>query len=227
EHITKRLEELAYVDSISSPSQRGGRLFYMRRFADKEKGVAYWREGEQGEEKVLLDPNTWSEDGSISLGMVVPSPDGKKVIFSRKPNAADESTLYVLDVDTGKESEIDVIPGAKYASPNWTPDGKAFDYEWLPTDPSMPVDERPRYTEIRLHTLGTDPATDTVLHEALGDPTRFLNATLSRDGKYLLATHMRGWGEMNVFWKRFGTKDAWRLLARGIYPEDQAERRAT
>ncbi|HLT31291.1 MAG TPA: prolyl oligopeptidase family serine peptidase [Myxococcaceae bacterium] len=227
EQITKRLEELAYVDSISIPSQRGGRLFYMRRFADKEKGVAYWREGEQGEEKVLLDPNTWSEDGSISLGMVVPSPDGKKVIFSRKPNAADESTLYVLDVDTGKESEIDVIPGAKYASPNWTPDGKAFVYEWLPTDPSIPVDERPGYTEIRLHTLGTDPATDTVLHEALGDPTRFLNATLSRDGKYLLATHMRGWGEMNVFWKRFGTKDAWRLLARGIYPEDQAERRAT
>ena len=224
--VLARLKELAYVDSISAPSQSGGRLFYRKTFADKEKSVVYWREGETGEEKVLLDPNTWSEDGSVSLGGISVSPDGKRAVFARKPNAADEATLYVIDVDTGKESTVDVITGGKYANPSWTPDGKSFVYEWLPTDPSIPVDERPGYTEIRHHVLGTDPATDKVLHPALRDPTYFLHQQLSTDGKYLFVTKMRGWGEMDVSWQRFGKDKTFRPLARGIYPDAEANRRA-
>ena len=225
--VVDRLEALAYVDSVKVPTKRGDRLFYRRTFADKEKAIVYWRQGEAGEEKVLLDPNTWSKDGTVSLGEWVPSPDGKRVVFARKPNAADEAILHVIEVDTGVESKVDVIPGAKYADPSWTPDGKAFVYEWLPTDPSIPVDARPGYTEIRLHTLGTDPRTDAIVHPALGDPTMFLNASLSTDGKYLFVTRMRGWGEMDLYWQRFGQEQGFRKLAQGIYPEDQQERRAT
>lgn len=227
ETVRERLKELAYVDSVSTPNPVAGRLFYVRTFADKEKSVVYWREGEQGEEKVLLDPNTWSKDGSVSLGGITVSPDGKRVVFSRKPNAADEATLYVIDVDTGKESTVDVIEGGKYASPSWTPDSKGFVYEYLPTDPSISVDERPGYTEIRHHVLGTDPKTDKVLHPALRDPTYFLHQTLSEDGKYLFVTKMRGWGEMDISWQRFGKDKAFRPLARGIYPDAEAARRAT
>ena len=225
--VVERLGALAYVDSVKVPVKRGGRFFYRRTFADKEKAILYWKQGEAGEEKVLLDPNTWSKDGTVSLGEWVPSPDGKRVVFARKPNAADEAILHVIEVDTGVESQVDVIPGAKYAGPSWTPDGKAFVYEWLPTDPAIPVDERPGHTEIRLHTLGTDPKTDAVVHPALRDPTMFLNASLSTDGKYLFVTRMRGWGEMDLYWQRFGQEQGFRLLAKGIFPEAQADRRAT
>ena len=66
---------------------------------------------------MLLDPNTWSTDNTVSLGTWVPSWDGKKVVFAERPNAADEATLYVLDVDTGERSKIDVIPGGEVREP--------------------------------------------------------------------------------------------------------------
>jgi len=212
--LARRFAELYYFDAVSPPAVRGNRFFFSRKHKDKEKSVVYWREGEQGPEKVLLDPNTWSPDGTVSLGTWAPSWDGKKVAFARRPNAADEAILHVLDVDTGTWSEVDVIEGAKYASVNWTPDGSAFYYEWLPTDPSIPVSERPGYTEFRLHRLGTDPKTDTVIHPRTGDPKTFLNGELSRDGKYLFIYVIRGWSENDVYWKRVGEKD-FRLLAKG------------
>ncbi|WP_426757371.1 prolyl oligopeptidase family serine peptidase [Myxococcus sp. Y35] len=212
--LAKRFKELFYTDSISTPSRRNGRYFYTRTHKDKEKGIVYWRQGESGPEKVLLDPNTWSEDGTVSLGTWSVSWDGKKVAFAQKPNAADEAVLHVIDVDSGEWSKVDVIEGGKYATPRWTPDSKGFYYEWLPTDPSIKVDERPGYTTIRYHVLGTDPAKDAVVHERTGDPTTFLQSDLSRDGKYLFVYILRGWSENDIYWKRPGEKD-FRLLVKG------------
>jgi prolyl oligopeptidase len=212
--LTRRYTELYYLDAISIPIKRGGRYFYTRQRKDKEKAVVYWKDA-KGEEKVLLDPNTWSTDNTVSLGVWVPSWDGKKVVFAEKPNAADESTLYVLDVDSGERSKIDVIPGGKYASPSWTPDSKAFIYEWLPTDAKIPVSERPGYCEVKKHVLGEDPAKDEQLHPRTGDPKTFIGGSISRDGKWLFISIMRGWNENDVFFKRAGVDKEWRLLVKG------------
>ncbi len=213
--LEKRYRELYYLDTVSAPVKRGGRYFFSRRSKTQEKSVVYWKQGEQGEEKVLLDPNQWSTDNTVSLGTWVPSWDGKKVVFAEKPNAADEATLYVLDVDTGQRSAVDVIPGAKYAGPSWVPDSKGFYYEWLPTDPKIPVSERPGYTELRFHKLGDDPKKDEVVHPKLGDPKIFLFGGVSKDGKFLFAIYQRGWSENDVFFKQLGKDKDWRLLIQG------------
>lgn len=212
--LAKRFRELFYVDSISMPARRAGRYFYVRTHKDKEKAVLYWRDGEKGQEKVLLDPNGWSQDGSVSLGTWSPSWDGKKLVFAQKPNAADEAVLHVVDVDSGEWSKVDVIEGAKYAQPKWTPDGKGFYYEWLPTDPSIPVDARPGYTSLRFHKLGDAPSKDAEIHPRTGDPSTFLQGDLSRDGQFLFVSILRGWIENDIYWKRPGEKD-FRLLVKG------------
>ena len=160
DRLRRRFRELYYLDAVSAPAHRRGRYFYTRRHADREKAVVYWREGADGPERVLLDPNTMSADGSTALGVWVPTQDGRKVVYALRPNNADEATLYVMDVATGRVSDVDVIPGGKYAEPVWTPEGDAFYYTWLPTDPAIPVADRPGRAEIRLHRLGTPPAAD-------------------------------------------------------------------
>ena len=199
--LQKRFRELYAVDSVGVPVQRDGRLFYTRRAANQDKAVLYWRDA-GGAETVLIDSNAWAKlSPPISLGDWTPSPDGKLVAFQEKPNAADEATLKVIEVATGTVSAVDVIPGAKYASVSWTPDNKAFYYEWLPTDPAIPVDARPGYTEERLHVLGTDPATDVVVHGKTGDPATFLDGYLSDDGHYLFIQVMHGWNAIDTWVK--------------------------
>lgn len=199
--LLARLKELAYLDSVSAPVRRGEYVFLTRRHATKEKSVVYWKVGKAGEEKVLFDPNGWSKDGSVGLGDWQPSWDGTKVAYQVKENNSDEATLRVIDVVTGKVSEVDVIPGGKYASASWTPDGSGFYYTWLPTDPKVPVDARPGYQEVRFHRLGEDPAKDRVVREKLGDPTAFLGAGVSRNGRWLVLSVQHGWTSNDVLYR--------------------------
>jgi len=185
DRLAERLRQVLYVDSVSIPSRAGDRSFFTRRRADQEKGVLYWREGSDGPEHVLIDPNTLSADGTTSLGQWVASYDGRTLAYTLSENNADEATLHVIEVGTGRVSDVDRIEGAKYASPSWTPAGDGFYYTWLPTDPSIPVAERPGHAEIRFHALGTDPAGDPVVRERTGDPEQFVWPRLSRDGHWL------------------------------------------
>lgn len=199
--IAARLKELFYIDSLSAPRHRGGRYFYRRRHADKEKAIVYWKQGKNGAEKVLFDPNTWSTDGSMSLGGWEPTWDGTKVAYQVHRNNSDEATLHLIDVATGKESAVDVIEGAKYASASWTPKGDGFYYTWLPTDPAVPTSERPGFAEVRFHKVGEDPKKDVTVRERTGNPSVFVGADLSQDGHWLILNVDHGWTSTDVYFR--------------------------
>jgi prolyl oligopeptidase len=216
EALARRAKELFYISAISAPVHRGDRYFYTRRHADREKSIVYWREGKDGKEQVLLDPNTMSTDGSITLGTWVPTLDGKTVAYALKQNNSDEATLYVMDVATGKVSKTDTIEGAKYAEPNWTPAGDGFYYTWLPTDPKITVDARPGYAEVRFHKLGTDPKDDPTIHPKTGNPETFISPSLSRDGRWLFVTISHGWSATDVYYRDLTKKDTkWQTFVAG------------
>jgi prolyl oligopeptidase len=216
DRLLRRFRELYYVDAVSAPLRRGGRYFYTRRHADREKAVVYWREGAQGAERVLLDPNTMSADGSTALGVWVPTYDGGKVVYAVRPNNADEATLHVMDVASGRVSDVDVIEGGKYAEPAWTPEGDAFYYTWLPTDPTIPVADRPGRAEIRFHRLGTPAAADRPVHPSTGSARTFLSVDLSRDGRWLFVYISHGWNSTDVYLRDLRAADqAWRPLVVG------------
>jgi prolyl oligopeptidase len=165
---------------------------------------------------MLLDPNAWSADGSSSLGVWSVSYDGKRVAYSVKANNSDEATLHVMDVATGKKSDVDVIEGAKYASPSWMPSGKGFYYTLLPLPGVVPTAERPGFAEVRFHALGTDPKTDPLVHEKTGDPKTFVSAGVGKDGRWLVASIEHGWRSTDVYFQDLRSrKPAWTTLVAG------------
>jgi prolyl oligopeptidase len=197
--IAARLKELSYVDEIGTPRHRGSRYFWRRKHADKEKAIVYWKEGKKGEEKVLFDPNKWSTDGSKSLGAWEVSWDGKTVAYAVHKNNSDDATVHVMDVATGKESAIDAIEGGRYAEPRWTPSGDGFYYTWVTTDPNVKDSERPGYSELRFHKVGTDAKKDAIIHERTGDPTTFEEEELSIDGRWLILSIRHGWAGNDLY----------------------------
>jgi len=222
--IADRLRQLLYYDAVGTPIHRGDRYFYTRHLASKEKAIVYVREGRDGPERVLLDPNTWTKDGSEGLGGWWPSWDGKRVAFKIRHNNSDETTTYVLDADTLERSRVDVIEGTKYAGAAWTPSGDGFYYTWIPPAGSVPVADRPGEQVIKLHRLGEDPARDRVVVEKIGDPTTFQSVDLSIDGHWLVRTVSHGWRSTDVFFRdarNSGTR--WTTLVSGrdaIYDVD-------
>jgi prolyl oligopeptidase len=214
--LAARFKELFYVESAGTPRRLGNRYFLPRRDAGKEKFTLYWRDGKGGHDRVLLDPNAWSADGSVSLGVWSVSWDGKKVAYAVKGNNSDEATLYVMDVATGKKSDVDVIEGAKYASPSWTPSGDGFYYTWLPPVGTVPTADRPGHAEVRFHKLDTPPAKDRTIRGKTGDPRTFVGAELSKDGRWLVLTTEHGWTRTDVeFMDLHASKPEWKPLVTG------------
>jgi prolyl oligopeptidase len=217
DELEARIKQLFYYDSISAPVHRGGRYFYSRKHADKEKSIVYWKQGETGAEKVLFDPNTWSDDGSKGLHGWFPSYDGKFVAYQVSEHNSDETVMHVIDVATGKDLP-DVITGTKYAAASWTPDAKGFYYTWVPpVGGEVSVAERPGFAELRFHPRGGDPAKDPVVHEPTKDAKTFLGGGISRDGHWLMVQIQHGWNSSDIYFKDARKKDAtWQPLVAGV-----------
>jgi prolyl oligopeptidase len=153
-----------------------------------------------------------SADGSISVGYVVPSLDGKLVAYTTTANNADESDLHVMEVDTKKE--LDLVKGVRYTTPSWTPDGKGFFYTWIPSDPAIDESDRMAYGEVRYRKIAEHQ--DELFREKTGDATRWQGAGVSEDGKYLFLSISHGWSETDLYVMFLEEKERkWRELAVG------------
>jgi len=217
EALIERLRTLFYYDAVSAPVHNGGRYFYTRKHADREKTVVYWKEGENGVEQVLFDPNSWSTDGSTGLGGWWPSHDGRYVAYAIKEHNSDETTMRIRDTAGGHDL-TDEIAGTKYSGASWAPDATGFYYTQVPpVGERVTVSERPGFAEVKFHVRGTDPETDTVVHGATGNPQTFIGGAVSRDGRWLLVEIGHGWNSSDVLVRDAGLPDApWQTLVSGV-----------
>ena len=200
QRLTERFSSLLYVDSISTPVERKGRLFYMRRPKGAEKAFLAWRDTD-GMERILIDSAKLSADGTTALGGWVPSPDGKLLAYLIKPNNADEATLRIRRVDSGEDLPDELL-GAKYSGMTWTPDSAQLYYVWVPpVSDAVTVEQRPGFATVRLHAVGMAQETDTEIFGATGDPETFLGADLSDDGNFLFLYLSRGWDDVSVWYR--------------------------
>jgi prolyl oligopeptidase len=112
--LIARLTELARVDSISEPSEQGGRFFYSKRLAAENQASLYMRVGLNGPEVKLIDAATLSGDGNTSVSIADISSDGKLLAYSVRHGGADEGSVRFLDVDSRKPLS-DELPLARYS----------------------------------------------------------------------------------------------------------------
>ena len=216
EAIAKRLQELFYVDSKSVPERKGGRLFYSKRGAKQEKSVVVCQCGGAAE-RAIIDANAWPEEQHAALHGWYASWDGKKIAYEVSLNNADEATMHVVDVDSGKVSAVDVLPGAQFGGASWTRTSDGFYYRRSPTDPKLTASEQSAQAELCFHKLGDDPKHDKVVHEKTGDPQLVLGGELSHDGHWLFAAIDHGSRSNDIYFRdmRPGAAPDWKPLVTG------------
>ncbi|MDQ1612548.1 MAG: prolyl oligopeptidase [Pyrinomonadaceae bacterium] len=198
EKIAQRLSQLLSIGTISAPTPRRGRYFFTRREGQQNQPVLYVREGAQGKDRVLLDPNTLSPDGTIALDWWYESHDGKRLAYGLSESGNEQSTLYVLDVDTGRNLK-DKIPFTRAASLAWLPAGDGFYYTRFPAPGTVPKGEENYHRRVFLHQLGDDPARDAELFRREERPTEWPSVGLSRDGRWLTVSVSRGPGKNDLY----------------------------
>lgn len=189
---------LFYRDFFSIPKRcKNGSEFVWRQRVDQERAVLYWRQGRNGKETPLLDPNAW-ENKDVSWTNV--SPDGKWLAYAVSENGEDRCVMYLKNVDTGQDSPLDVIADARYASPSWEPDSSGFYYLFVPDDPKLTESQAIALSDVRHHRLGTPQEQDRLVIPAIKKHgnTQSLGISLSKDGRWLFKYISHGWNKTEI-----------------------------
>ncbi|MCA1567141.1 MAG: prolyl oligopeptidase family serine peptidase [Acidobacteria bacterium] len=198
ETINRRLSQLLSIGAVSAPDPRRGRYFFTRREGQQNQPALYVREGANGKDRVLLDPNALSADGTIALDWWYASHDGKRLAYGLSESGNEQSTLYVLDVDTGRNLK-DRISFTRAASLAWLPAGDGFYYTRFPAPGTVPKGEENYHRRVFLHRLGDDPSKDAEVYRREDKPTEWPGVGLSRDGRWLTISVSRGPGKNDLY----------------------------
>jgi len=198
EAIHKRLTELLSIGSVGVPQIGGKYYFYTRREGMQNQPVLYVREGIEGKDRVLVDANQLSADGTIALDWFDPSEHGKYVVYGTSQSGSEMSTLHILETATGKLLS-DTIERTRAASIAWELDNSGFYYTRYPKKGDVPEGQEMYNRHVFYHLLGTDPATDPLIFGEGRDPEDWPSVNLDNDGRLLLITVSQGWTKTELF----------------------------
>jgi prolyl oligopeptidase len=174
DRIRQRLTELLKVETIGVPTARGGRYFFTKRSVSQNQPVIYVRNGLNGKDEVLIDPNSMSPDQTTSVGIQDISQDGKVMVYGVRQGGKDEVAVFLLDVDSRKQL-ADRLPEARYFGISMKPDKSGFYYTRFGQEGSR----------VHYHAMGADPSKDEQIFGEGYGPGQIISAAVSEDGRWL------------------------------------------
>jgi prolyl oligopeptidase len=196
--ILKRVRELWNYEKHSVPFKEGGRYFYAKNDGLQNQSVLYVQDSLDATPRMLLDPNTWSNDGTVALsGPPAVSDDGRYLAYSKSEHGSDWQTWYVLDVGSGKQLS-DEVRWAKFSGASWTGDNKGFFYSRFEEPKSGQTYQSLNFNQkVYYHRLGAPQADDVLVYKRPDHPDWGFSAHVTEDGRYLVISTMKGTDRRN------------------------------
>jgi prolyl oligopeptidase len=199
DQIHRQLTELLSIGNIGTPQVGGKYYFYMRRDGAQNQAVLLVREGIHGSDRVLVDVNAMSADGTVALDWWAPSDDGQYVAYGTSPGGSEESTLRIVETANGKLLP-DTIDRARHAGPAWKKDNSGFYYGRTPKTGDVPAGEEVYHVKIFYHPLGSDPENDCLI---FGDHLNAQDVPVAQladdEDRWLLITVFEGYTKTEMF----------------------------
>ena len=186
--IHSRMKELWNYERFSLPVKENGRYFYSHNNGLQNQDVIYTLTGLDAEAELLIDPNTWSEDGTVALASYFPSPDGKHVAYLVQDGGSDWRVGKVMNVESGEEL-ADKLDWLKFTNLSWAGDSSGFYYSRFPaTKEEEKFQSLNKNMVLYFHELGTSQDQDRVVYARPDQPDWLMGGTVTDDGKHLVIT---------------------------------------
>ncbi len=216
EAIARELEAVYGVDSVSNLQPYADRYFFAHRAGLENHSRIFVRVGSyKAEAELVLDPNTFSEDGTVAMDWWYPSPDGSLVAYGTSPNGSEKSTLHIRDVAAGADRP-DVIPFTQYCDVAWNADSTGFYYNRSPDPKTVPEGEENFHMRVYFHRVGTDWTDDRYVW-GIGRPyDEEPRPYSSSDHEYVLLNFFRDPANNDLFFGRMDIAEPLQPVADGL-----------
>lgn len=181
--IKERLTKIWNFEKMSTPYKKGKYYIYSQNNGIQNQGVMYYRDGLNGTPKVLLDPNTLSTDGTVSLSGTSISHDGKYMAYGTSKSGSDWVEYDVLEIETGKKL-TDHISWVKFSGVSWQGDG--FYYSRYDAPKGSELSAKNEFHKVYFHKVGTSQDEDKLIYNDTDHPNRNFGADVTDDQQWLL-----------------------------------------
>jgi len=196
--IRARLTELWNYERFGVPSREGGKYFYTRNDGLQNQSVLYVADALDAAPRVLLDPNTLSQDGTVALSGTAVSRDGKYLAYGLAAAGSDWQEYRVRDIATGQDLP-DLVQWIKFSGAAWTKDNKGFFYSrYDAPKEGDALKGKNEFQKLYYHRLGTAQADDVLVYERKDKPKWGFGAEVSDDGRYLMIRVWEGSADKNA-----------------------------
>lgn len=213
--VRDRLQQLWNYEKSGIPFKKGPWVFCFRNSGLQNQSILYVRKGMDGTERVLLDPNKLSEDGTTSLADYSVSHDYKYLAYSTSKGGSDWNDIYVINIETG-EKLSDVVKWTKFSGISWQNDGFYYSaYEV--SDESKALSSINEYHKVYYHKLGTAQSKDVLIYENKQAPLRNYGAFTDDDEQYLFLSESESTSGNALYFRPAKTKKGgWVKIADGF-----------
>ena len=204
EQIEKRLTKLWNYEKIGAPAKHGDRYYFSKNDGLQNQNVLYSMPTLDAEPTVLIDPNKWSDDGTVALSGTSFSDDGKYLAYGIQDGGSDWRTWRIMEIATKKVLE-DKVEWVKFSGASWTPDSRGFFYGRFDEPKEGEAFQSLNLNQkIYYHRVGTAQSEDVLVYQRPDHPDWGFNIDVTEDGRYMVIT----------VWK--GTDDKYRVLYRDL-----------
>ena len=191
--IRGRLEELWDYERYSSPFKVAGKYYYFKNDGLQNQSVMYGLgDSLDNEPQVVMDPNTWSEDGTVALRGMSFSDDGRYLAYAKAAAGSDWQEWFVRDLASGEDLP-DKLQWTKFTGASWTADGKGFFYSRFDApEEGEAFQALNKNQKLFYHRAGTSQEDDILVYHRPDQPDWGYAGSVTEDGRYLIVSVWKG-----------------------------------
>ena len=189
EELKERLTKLWNYEKIGSPFKEGDYTYFYKNDGLQNQYVIYRYKSDADPEtaEVFLDPNTFKEDGTISLGGTSFSKDGKTLAYSISEGGSDWRKILIMNTET-KEIIEDTLVDIKFSGMSWYKN-EGFYYSSYDKPKGSELSAKTDQHKVYYHKLGTKQSEDQLIYGGTPEEKhRYIYAGVTEDDRYLVIT---------------------------------------
>ncbi|MAB48653.1 MAG: S9 family peptidase [Flavobacteriaceae bacterium] len=189
EELKERLTKLWNYEKIGAPFKEGDYTYFYKNDGLQNQYVIYRYKNDADPEtaEVFLDPNTFKEDGTISLGGTSFSKDGKTLAYSISEGGSDWRKILIMNAET-KEIIEDTLVDIKFSGMSWYKN-EGFYYSSYDKPKGSELSAKTDQHKVYYHKLGTKQSEDQLIYGGTPEEKhRYIYGGVTEDDRYLVIT---------------------------------------
>ena len=189
EALKKRLTTLWNYEKVGAPFKEGDYSYFYKNDGLQNQYVIYRYKTGQDPDKaeVFLDPNTFTEDGTISLGGLSFSENGSLAAYSISEGGSDWRKVLVMNAQR-KEIIEDTIVDVKFSGISWLKN-EGFYYSSYDKPKGSELSAKTDQHKLYYHKLGTSQKEDELIFGGTPEQKhRYVGGRTTQDNKYLIVS---------------------------------------